>query len=50
MENILKKADFHITERCMNEVPIGAIFFPNVHGMLEMTDMGKVYNIIDKGM
>lgn len=41
MENILKKADFHITERCMNQVPIGAIFFSNVHGMLGMTDMAK---------
>lgn len=41
MESILRKADFHITQRCMNEVPIGAIFFSNVHGILGMTDMAR---------
>lgn len=34
MDSIMKKVEFHITKRCENEVPIGAILFSNVHGML----------------
>lgn len=41
MGSIIKKAEFHLVQRCMNEVPIGAIFFSNVHGILGMTKQAE---------
>lgn len=41
MESILKKVEFHLQQRCMEEVPIGAILFSNVHGILGMTSQAE---------
>lgn len=38
MESIMKKVDFHIRQRCLDAVPIGAILFSNEHGLLGMTE------------
>lgn len=42
MEGILKKVEFHLQQRCRNEVPIGAILFSNVHGILGMTSEAEM--------
>lgn len=38
MQSILKKIDFHIEQRCMGEVPIGAILFSQKFGLLGETE------------
>ncbi|SES63680.1 cobalt-precorrin-5B (C(1))-methyltransferase CbiD [[Clostridium] polysaccharolyticum] len=38
MESIMKKVDFHIRQRCLNEVPIGAVLFSNKFGLLGITN------------
>lgn len=42
MDGILKKVEFHLRQRCMDEVPIGAILFSNVHGILGMTSQAEM--------
>lgn len=37
MERIMKKAEFHLKQRCQEQVPIGAIIFSTKHGLLGMT-------------
>lgn len=37
MDSIMKKVDFHIRQRCLDTIPIGAIVFSNQHGLLGMT-------------
>lgn len=38
MGGILKKIGFHLEQRCFHEVPIGAILFSQVYGILGMTE------------
>lgn len=37
MNSIMKKVDFHIRQRCLNAVPVGAVLFSNQYGLLGMT-------------
>ena len=37
MESILKKISFHLEQRCLSEVPIGAILFSRKYGLLGET-------------
>ena len=37
MESILKKISFHLEQRCLSEVPIGAILFSQKYGLLGET-------------
>lgn len=41
MESILKKIEFHLKQRCIDEIPIGAILFSNVHGIVGMTSQAE---------
>ena len=41
MDSIMKKVDFHIRQRCMNTIPIGAVLFSNEFGLLGITEEGK---------
>lgn len=46
MDSILEKIEFHLMQRCRNEVPIGAILFSNAHGMLGQTS--KAGQLLDQ--
>ncbi len=39
MERILRKVEFHLRERCHNQIPIGAVLFSNLYGILGTTGM-----------
>jgi len=41
MERISNKIAFHLEQRCLNEVPIGAIFFSKENGILGITEEAK---------
>ena len=41
MEGILKKIEFHLRQRCVDEIPIGAVLFSNVYGILGMTSQAE---------
>lgn len=41
MESILKKIAFHLEQRCLSQVPIGAILFSQKYGVLGETSQAK---------